>query len=155
RQGPGMEQSPRPRPTLAAFRRASGGARADTRHSPCRRRAVSRRRTLRGAARPQGAHHEDHGGDRPGQGPGYGRKGWPVPPRTQDLPEARLSERGEPRGKLRIVGGEHALHLLEDALLIHGKRHVSPPPPPVARPSDGTFLTIPCWTIIYLGMTKG
>src|SRR5262249_62098655 len=77
------------------------------------------------------------------------------PPGAQDLTDTWLAERGEPRRELGIVGGEHALHLLKDALLIHGKRHVSPPPPPAARPSDGTFLTIPCWTIIYLGMTKG
>ena len=69
------------------------------------------------------------------------------------MAESGLAKCGEPRGELGIVGGKHALHLIENALLIHGKRHVSPPPPAHRGPSGGPFLTIPCWTIIYLRMT--
>ena len=102
------------------------------------------------------AHHVDHGRNRSDQYEQHDGKSRPGPPRPQYLAEARLAERCEARGEPRIVGGEHALHLLENALLIHRKRHVSPPPPPAARPgAAGLFLTIPCWKIIYLPMTKG
>ena len=112
--------------------------------------------SARRGCRLERAHQVDHCRNRRDQDEQHDRQRRPGPPRAQDLAETGLTERRKPRGEFRIVGGEHALHLLEDALLIHGKRHVSPPPPTRrATQSDGTFLTIPCWKIIYLPMTKG
>src|SRR5215475_5838568 len=93
----------------------------------------------RSGGRLEDAHQVDHGGDRRDQDEQHDRKRRPGPACPQDLAEAWLAERREPRRELRIVGGEHALHLLEDALLIHRKRHLSPPPPPPRDPVRRDF----------------
>src|SRR5258708_20573202 len=95
------------------------------------------------AARPERADHVDHGSDSRNQREDHYRHGRSCPPGAQDRPESRLAECREPRGELRIVGGEHALHLIENALLIHGKRHVSPPPPARRGPSGWAFSYYP------------
>src|SRR5215467_6808188 len=92
-----------------------------------------------GGGRLQDAHHVDHGRHRRDQDEQHDRKRRPGPARPQNLTEAWLAEGREPRSELRIVGGEHTLHLLENALLIHRKRHLSPPPPPPRDPERRDF----------------
>jgi hypothetical protein len=67
-----------------------------------------------------------------------------------------LAERPEPGGKPRIVSGEHALHLFQNALLIHRKRHFVTSTAAVPLPTypAGLLLTIPTWKIFYLPITK-
>jgi hypothetical protein len=72
------------------------------------------------AERHHRVHHQRHDRDRRQGGHPDNQ---PCPRGPQDSAQPVAAERGKAGGKPRIIVGEPALHLLQDALLVHGKRH--------------------------------
>src|SRR5215469_6565942 len=114
------------------------------------------RRILRGPSWAKHAHQVDHRRRGRDNADHQQRQHGLGPPGAQHLADPWLTERGEPPGEPGIVGGEHAFHLFENALLIHRKRHFVTSTAAVLPANDqaGLLLTIPSWKIFYLPITQ-